>query len=820
MPFSTQYVARTRREITRRHTATVALTTSLLALAPAGLSSALAEQAANSPLAQQSAMQFDIPAGSLNEALAQFARTTGLYLSGDAALTDGKRSRGLKGQFTINQALAQLLKDSGIDYSINGSNTITLQTRDNAGVQTLRPMLVTGGDEHALGAVEGYIATRSATGTKTDALLIETPQSVSVITADQIRMQSAETPSQALRYTPGVVAELYGNDPRFDWVRVRGFSVNEYLDGMALPKGNYAWPRLEMYGLTRAEVLRGPASVLYGSTPPGGLYNFVSKRPENDASGEVNLQVADPQRVQGSFDLTGPAGEDSTLSYRLTGLVRDGDTFVDHVEYDRTYLQPSFTWQPTDRTALTVTAYTIEDDSKSAQFLPHAGVLTSNPNGTIPRESFLGEPDYDKFERSQAGIGYHLSHAFDNGWKLNHKVRYAEADILLKGVRPSFGYVDANLDGQPDDYRTHNRAVFLFDETSDALTMDTNLLMPFETRALSHQLLAGVDYRRATNDYKAGYSFGTPIDVFNPVYGTAPVTDPAALVSTDQTLKQTGVYLQDQIKYDRLTAIISARRDWTDIETENRLAASTQTLDDSKSSYRGGLIYNFDNGFAPFVAYSTSFTPNTAVDANGQGFDPTTGKQLEAGVKYLSPDQRTQITLSAYELTQSDALLANPVTGIQEQVGEITVQGVELEARLEVQQGFNLIAAYSWTDAEFTEHNNASVLGNQVHTIPEHQASFWADYQLPASTLKGLGVGGGIRYVGKHYGDAANSLAIPSYTITDAALYYDLNSWLDGARLSLNVSNLFDREYVAHCDTTSCYWGEGRTVRGTFNYRW
>lgn len=766
-------------------------------------------------------IEFSIAAGQLSNVLNQFAKASGVYLSADSALTRSKQSAGLNGVYSAQEALDQILRGGDLQAHWKDGNTVTLRKVNPPALQELEPVTVIERPmkEHATGPVQGFIATRSATGSKTDTALIETPQSVSVISQDQILLQALETPSQALRYTPGVVAELYGNDSRFDWVRIRGFSVNEYLDGMALPKGNYAWPRMEMYALNRAEVLRGPASVLYGSTPPGGLYNFVAKKPEAETQSEVNLQIGDPQRLQGSFDLTGPLAEDGTLLFRLTGLARDADTLVDQVENDRKFIQPSVTWKPSEQTQITVQSYFIDDQSRSIQFLPSEGVLSHNPNGKLPRNTFIGEPDFDTFERQQKGIGYHLQHEFANGWKLNHRLRSADADILLKGLRPGFGWADNNFDGQPDDYRTHNRAVYIFDEEAKALTADTNILGSVTQGDVIHNVLAGFDYRQSESDYKAGFGFGTPLDLYNPVYG-APASDPAFLVSTEQEQTQLGVYLQDQIELDRFKLMLSARKDWTDTDTTNRIAATSDSFDDDSFTYRAGALYNLNSGFAPFVAYSTSFTPNLSVDQNGKAFDATKGEQVEAGVKYLSADQNKTVTLTVYDLKQKDVVLTNPITSMKEQVGEVGVKGIELEAKMELANGLNMMAAYSYTDAEFIEHNVAGYEGNQVHTIPQKQASVWVDYRLPATVMDGLHTGLGVRHVGGHFGDAANTIAVPSNTLTDLVVSYDLKSVAAGARVSLNVSNLFDKAFVAHCDESSCYWGEGRVVKGTFTYRW
>ena len=777
--------------------------------------------AQNAAVTQQK-IKFDIAPGQLTEVLNQFAKTSGVYLSADAVLTRGKNSAGLKGIYSVQDALAQLLQGAEIQAQWKDGQTVNLRKMSKQELQELVPVTVIERsiDERALGPVAGMIALRSASGTKTDTALIETPQAVSVITQDQILLQGLETPSQALRYTPGVMAELFGNDSRFDWISVRGFAVREYLDGMALPRGSYAWPRMEMYGLNRAEILRGPASVLYGSTPPGGLYNFVSKRPEEEAQSEIQVQVGSPQRAQASFDFTGPLTDDGSVLYRVTGLGREADTLVDHVENDRKFIQPSLTWKPSDRTSLTAQGYFIEDQSKSLQFLPREGTLYVNPNGTLSRSTFTGEPDFDRFEREQTGIGYHLEHEFTNGWMLNHKLRKSEGDILLKGMRPNFGWVDNDRDGEPDDYRTHNRAAFIFDETAEALTADTNVLISIDQGDINHSVLAGFDYRKSDADYKAGYGYGTPLDLYNPVYDLAPVSDPDFFVSTVQEQKQLGIYLQDQIEIDQLQLMLSVRHDTTDTDTTDRMASSSDSFDDDAFTYRIGALYSLQSGLAPFVSYSTSFTPNLSVDEQGNAFDATTGEQLEAGVKYLSADQSKMVTLSVYDLKQKDVVLNNPITSFKEQVGEVAVKCIELEAKMELDNGLNLLASYSYTDAELSQHNNPVYQGNRLHNVPETQASIWGDYRFHSSILDGVRAGLGVRYVGSHYGDAGNTVLVSGKTLTDMVISYDLKALAEGATVSLNVSNLFDKEFLANCDETSCYWGEGRVVKGTFAYRW
>jgi iron complex outermembrane recepter protein len=690
----------------------------------------------------------------------------------------------------------------------------------SGGTIALETVTVEGGRERADGPVNGIVARQSATGTKTDTPLIETPQSISVVTGDQITEQAAQTPSEALRYVPGVQVERFGGDPRYDWIKIRGFDAVEYLDGLQLPRATYATPRYETYGIERIEVLKGPASVLYGQNPPGGLVNFVSKKPLDESSREVRFQVGNYGRLQAAFDLTGPVTEDKTLLYRLVGLGRISDTVVDFVDDDRAFIAPSLTWRPSESTSLTLLGYYIKDDSKSLQFLPSQGILLPNPYGKISRETFLGEPGYDNFSRRQFGIGYQFEHKFDNDVTIRQNLRYSGTDVALPVIR-GFGFVSQN--GVPVDYRTVNRRVVRFDDNVTGFTVDNQLQWDVATGPLSHTFLFGLDYRRFNVDYQARNGVGPTLDIFAPVYGQ-PFAAPPLTVSNTQELSQVGLYAQDQIKFDRFVLMLSGRNDWADTSTLNRLVARRSTQDDSEFTGRVGLLYNFDNGIAPYVSYATSFQPTIGTSFAGTPFEPTTGEQIEAGIKYQPLDTNALFTVSAYNLTQQNALIPDTLNpGFQVQQGEVRVRGLEFESKVGLADGLDLIASYAFTDSEITR-GAPVVVGNEIPVTPRNQAAAWLNYAFQGGPLEGLSIGAGVRFFGNHFGDQANTLRIPSYTLVDAAIRYDfgkLNPKLAGAELALNVSNLFDNEYVSTCgDLNTCYWGNPRTVLATLSYRW
>ncbi len=692
--------------------------------------------------------------------------------------------------------------------------------QDRGGTMELAPVTVEGSAERATGPAPGLVAKRSATGTKTDTPVLETPQAVSVITADQIRQQAAATTSEVLRYTPGVNAEIFGADPRADWPRVRGFQVPEFLDGLKLPRATYAWPRVDPYMLERLEVLKGPASVLYGQTPPGGLINGVSKRPTRDPVREVQFQVGDPGRLQAAFDFGGALDAEGTFTYRLTGLGRLAETQVDYVDDDRAVIAPAFTWRPNERTSLTVLGHSITDSGGSLQFLPSEGTLLPNPNGKIPRDRFLGEPGYDDFSRRQWAAGYLFETQLNDALTLRQGLRYASVDYDLDVVR-GFGLVK-NAAGQPTDYRSVVRRAVAIRDHAKALTIDNAVTGRFETGPLAHTVTAGVDILRQTVDYRFGAILVSPLDIYNPRYGTVPGT-PVTTASTAQTLYQTGAYVQDQIALGGFRLTLSGRYDKFEVDTRNRLNSTTSTVEDSAFTGRAGLLYAFENGFSPYVSYATSFEPELGTNAAGAPFAPTEGRQVEAGLKYQIPGTNSLLTLSAFDLVQQNLVVRNALTNSAEQVGEVTVRGVELEGKINLWKGWDLLASYAYSHSEVT-HATDGTEGNRVPYVPRHQASAWLNHTVSSGPLDGLSVGGGVRYVGASFGDLRNTAEAPSYTLFDAAVRVDLKAVspaLAGAEFAVNAANIFDKTYVSSCnDLNSCYWGTGRTIRGTLTYRW
>ena len=657
----------------------------------------------------------------------------------------------------------------------------------------------------------GYVAASATTATKTDAPLIEIPQSVSVITLDQMTARNVQTVNEAIRYTGGVDVNTYGTETRYDWINIRGFDQSTY----GLYRDNSRWQsgqvsgQIDPYMLQEVNVVKGPSSVLYGQNQPGGLVNLVTKRPPLVSRNELVLNYGSYDRVQAQMDLGGPIDEDGKWRYRLTALYRDSDTQVDHVPDNRWFVAPALTWTPSEDTTLTILADYQRDDTGWSQFLPSQGTFVDNPNGVIPRDTFTGEPDYDYFDRDQWSVGTLFEHRINASWTFRNTLRYSSIDYEGKNV---FG------GGLQEDLRTLNRFGFGNQLDLELLTTDTNLYLIARTGIVEHGILIGVDYSTSESHIVSGFAAAPPIDIFDPQYG-AEIPDLFTYYDTRQPYDLLGIYVQDHMKVgDHLVATLAARHDWADITTDDRIAGTVVDQDPSKATGRVGVTYLTDVGLAPYASYSTSFLPVTGVNFFGEPFDPTEGEQVEAGLKFQPTGSNSFITASLYEISQTNVQVpdpGNPLNTLQQ--GEIRSRGWEIEAVGSLDFGLSFQASISDLDQEVTESTDPATIGNQPPLAPDQLVSVGGEYTLTSGPLSGLGLGAGVRYVGSRAGDLGNTIEVPSYTLYDASMRYLWQS----IEFQLSATNLADERYVAVCTSPSyCNYGNARQVIGTVRYRW
>ncbi|CAI1160372.1 ferrichrome porin FhuA [Serratia entomophila] len=671
--------------------------------------------------------------------------------------------------------------------------------------------------ESAWGPVGTYVAKQSATGTKTDTPVQKNPQSVSVVTREEMDMRQPDTVKGALAYAPGVFASR-GSSTIYDSVAIRGFpavNTNQYLDGLRLQGDNYSEASIDPYFLERAELLRGPVSVLYGKSSPGGLVSMVSKRPTTEPLREIQFKMGTDNLFQTGFDFSDALDDNGIYSYRLTGLAKDSDAQQNMSKEKRYAIAPSFSWRPDDKTNFTLLA-NIQNDPYTGYYgwLPKQGTLIPLPNGNkLPTDFNEGEAS-NYTSRKQRMIGYSFEHAFNDTWAVRQNLRYMQLETDLKSI-----YGSGVSAATPT---TINRAYVQSKEHLNSFSVDTQAQAKVKTGDVDHTLLFGVDYMRMRNDINSGFGTADSLSMTHPQYGNDGyvITFPYNYLNRQE---QTGLYAQEQGEWNQWVLTLGGRYDWAKTSAFNRNLGTTDEQTDGQFTWRGGLNYLFDNGITPYFSYSQSFEPNLGTTAGGSTFKPSIGKQFETGVKYVPKDRPIVLTAALYQLTKNNNLTTDPDNILfSTQSGEIRSRGVELEAKAALNANVNLIASYTYTDAKYTEDTNFQ--DKPTPEIPKHTASLWADYTFHETAVSGLTLGSGVRYVGtsSSFNSADNStFKVPDYTLVDATIKYDLARFgLPGSSVGVNINNLFDKTYVSSCYRDyACYWGAERQVVATATFR-
>ncbi|WP_416421801.1 TonB-dependent siderophore receptor [Pseudomonas sp. App30] len=794
----------------------------------------LAANAAAVDTPQAANRSYDIAAGSLGDALNQFARQAGITLAATPAQTQGKQSAGLHGSYDIEQGLSTLLAGSGLRASsADGASFILQATQDQA--MTLPSTDVRGfALGNALGSMDGYNATHSQVATKTSTALLETSQSVSVVTRQQMDDQGAQTVSQTMRYTPGVLTNPYGATHRYDYVAMRGFNDgsvdNIYIDGLKSmgDSGTYSTMQIDPYFLERVDILKGPSSVLYGRSSPGGLVALTTKKPLYEAYHEIQATVGTQGQHGVGFDFSGPLDDDKRIAYRVTGLTHEADTQFDHNEEKRYAIAPTLSIDFDEDTSLTLQAY-LQHDPEGGYHggLPADGLLHQHNGQRISEHFFEGEPGVDHYSRDQQSFGYQFEHRFNDVFTARQNFRYLDSKVDLAQVY-GYGWVSPSSNEL-------NRYYSGASEKLHSFIIDNMLQAEYFTGAAKHTTLLGLDYQRRKTvvDWTSGSL--APIDAFNPVYGNSTISyySPTSYL---RRLQQTGVYLQDLIELDKWRFSLGVRQDWVKTSDENRIAEYNRPLgttisdERSKLTTRAGVLYLFDNGIAPYLSYSESFNPNSYSDASGNPLPPTDGTQWEAGLKYQPPGSDNLYTASVFRIDQENLATKLPQENFYRAIGAVRSQGVELEAHLQLTDNLKLLGSYTFTDLKYTKSmistlstadNLIENKGNSPTQAPRQMASMWADYKFSDGALDGLRLGAGVRYVGYSWADAENTTKVPAYTLYDASVGYDLGKLgLKGLDLRVNANNLTNEKYVATCASLNfCYVGEERNVAATLSYR-
>ena len=777
-------------------------------------------------MAASSSQRFTIDAGPLDGALSQFAAAANVILSFSPQQTARLRTGGVAGNYSIDEGFQVLLEGSGLQAVPSAPGSYTLQPVPENGPLVLGATNINAAQPGQMSldysADVGYNAKNSRVGTKTSTPLSETPRSVSVVTSQRIRDQKSQTLTDVLGYVPGIFAPPFaaGDSLAGDLFFIRGFNATDYgygllRDGLRV-QGNRYDTSTEPYGLERVEIFRGPSSLLYGENAPGGLVNIVSKRPTAAPQGEVQLGYGSNNRRQLGVDVSGALNDSGNILGRMVMLGRNADTQTDHVPDDRIYIAPSLTLNFDDYNTLTLLANYQKDHTNMELGLPAAGTLLNNPNGKLSKDTMLGDPDWNTFERETWSTGYEFTHSFNDDWQFRQNSRYMQSRITRHETWPG------NLNNAGFGTRLNVTAYDRFNK-SMVYSLDNQLEGKFEVGGLENTVLFGGSFDRTSfnQDWNAG--FVGPIDIYNPVYLRDPLT-PIAVQNTLLEQQMQGAYAQIQSKYDHWLFLLGGRQDWVDSDFRDKVAsASNISSEDRKFTYQGGVMYQFDNGLTPYVSYSTAFVPVQQISNSGAPLDPITSSQYEVGLKYEPIGWDTAFTASVYDLRKKDDTYFDATTSTYRQVGESRAKGVELELNSNLTPNLNVTAAYTYTDARITKDSATSLVkDHQMTGVPRNQASVWAKYRFLEGSLKGLYAGGGVRYFDSAFAYTAPSLYgkldAGDVTLVDAAVGYQIDrNWT----VDVNAKNVFDKEYVAGCnDAGRCYWGESRTLLGSITYNW
>ena len=688
------------------------------------------------------------------------------------------------------------LPDNRVQISITGTEAPP-QTQISADAGTLVLSVVPGVatatdvDDEAIQVVvtgeedEGYNPSNASTATRTDTPLRDIPQSIQVVPRQVIEDQQASNLQEVVRNVSGVFqSDDFGGT--LDRFFIRGFEQRVFLrDGFRDPTGRVR----ETANLERVEVLKGPASVLYGTLEPGGIINLVTEQPLEDPLYSAELTVGSFGFVEPSIDLGGPLNESGTVLYRLNALYESGGEFRDFDQgVERFFVAPSLTWEISDNTDITFQFEYLNDERPFEDGIFAIGDGIAD----IPFDRILGEPD-DVGTIESFDVGYLLEHRFSDSWRLRNNFRFNSADVTQ--VYTSRRELDESTG-------ILTRAWVDNAFTQETYALQTNVVGEFATGSVEHTLLLGIDLFRETLDAdNRGFVAGSApsINTFDPEYGLAPRPERDEIEErfiVNNQADTLGIYLQDQIKLsEQWQLLVGGRFDIVDQESDNINGGESSSSRQQEEAFspRFGIVYQPSDAVSLYGSFTQSFVPNSSVDEDGDLLEPERGMQYEVGIRGDFFDGALSANLAAYNITKSNIAIADPdLPGVSRPIGEQRSRGIELDVRGEILPGWNIIASYAYTDAKITEADGSELEGNRFQSVPENAASLWTTYEIQEGDLQGLGFGAGAFFVGEREGDTDNSFQVPSYTRTDASIFYRRNNW----RAAVNFENIFNIDYV------------------------
>jgi iron complex outermembrane recepter protein len=650
----------------------------------------------------------------------------------------------------------------------------------------------------------GYSTTNATAATKTDTPLRDIPQSIQVVPRQVIEDQKITDIIDAAKNVSGVINRA-GFGGVADDYNIRGFdNFDKLRDGFVSSFSEVAPNNIE-----RVEVLKGPASVLYGQFEPGGIINYVTKQPLDQPYYAADLTVGSYAFYEPSFDISGPLTQDKRLKYRLNASYRNSGSFVDFVDREVVQIAPTLTYQIAKNTKLNFSYEYIRSDGTFYDGLPVDPVLFQ-----LPRDRFIGEPS-NFLKQETNTINLTLDHKFSKNWEIRSGFSAQLFNLNMSAFRPS----SVEPDGQ-----TLNRffqADILYD--FNTYTFQTDVMGRFKTGPIQHQILFGINLQRQTFDDYQLYATAPSIDLFNPVYdaSTPTVFDDGPLRS--KSLRNTvGLYLQDQITLlPNLKLLVGGRYDFItqtnkdvffDIDGVTPLGPPETSTNNSQAfSPRVGLVYQPIEPVSLYASFSQSFVPSFSRDRNNDFLPPSRGTQYEVGVRAEFLDRKVTANLAAYEITKTNVAVTDPLDpAFSIATGEVKSRGIEFDISGEPLPGWNIIASAYLNDAFVSKDTDPANVGQRFINAPSQGASLWSTYEIQKGPAKGLGFGAGVFFVGDREVELPNTFVLPSYVRVDATIFYRRKNW----RVGLNFKNLFDKTYYEY-QGVGIQVGDPFTILGT-----
>ena len=830
----------------------------LIGIAQIALSHAASAWAAPADNTQQNtqARSFHIPPQPLSSALAAFAQQSGRQTSYDPAIARNITTQGVTGTMVPEAALATLLRGTPIQFTRLDAHTLILSHTSTAPI-TLGPVRVGGMATHQdpTGPGVGYVAENTMAGTKTDTPIIEIPNSIYVVTKQQMQDQQPQTVQEALRYVAGVRTENAGtfgsgSASTSGSILQRGFNSEQFVDGLMTNSASAG----ETAFIDRIDVVNGPASVMYGQVNPGGMLGMSLKKPTQTPLHHVSLGFGNWDRYELSLDVSDKVTKSGSLRYRVAAIGVTQNTQTNDIAYHRTGVLPSLTWTIDPKTSLSLLGmYMYTPGTGVGLEYPLLGTMLPYDGRHIARSTFLGLRNANTESTKDAMFEYQFSHTFNKYITFSQVFRWEQSNnnnnnFYYDGVA-SPGHVYLHPWWTQSRYATTG--------------LDSRIFGNFTTGPFKHTWVVGSDFREFDWDFhsRSDKTSDEPIvDIFNPVSNYTPCYSTSASSGCNASTAlsrfnyfQEGVYFQDQIKWKGLSILLGGRQDWVNYHgrytnysvtnaegttTSKSGASSDAPRPQNAFTWRAGLVYNFESGLAPYFSYATSFIPQSATDWQGRPFSPLTGSQFEAGLKYKVPNRDIILTAAAFHIEEDHYLITdNAHNGYQDDAGQVRSQGFEVAANANITKDLRVVASYSYTDLRYaktdktsrrydpyTDSNYGAAVsqsGMSVPYVPKNMFSIFTDYTMPFHAVRGLALNGGIRYNGTTYGDSVESFKNPSYLLFDIGTRYDFGAaipTLKGLQAQLSISNLTNKYYTVSCGTCSYYLGHARMIYYSLSY--